>query len=106
MFVLAGDLLLAESIKGLHRCPRPVAQDILDVVAQMTRATMLEAIYSRFDGYDFGSISIHRKRERRQPILWCGRAAAYLGANTSEIEESLECFGSFWRTFWYWFSNG
>ena len=41
--VLAGDLLFAEAIKGLHNCPGPVAQEALELVADMTRSTMTES---------------------------------------------------------------
>jgi heptaprenyl diphosphate synthase len=97
--VLAGDLLLAESIKGLGRCPRSVAQEALDVVAQMTRATMLEAhvrgsTETTLEQYRYIALG-----KTAAMFSWCGRSAAHLGSNTDEIQESLERFGKFGEHF-------
>jgi geranylgeranyl pyrophosphate synthase len=97
--VLAGDLLLAESIKGLSRCPRSVAQEALDVVAQMTRATMLEAhvrgsTETTLEQYRYIALG-----KTAAMFSWCGRSAAYLGSNVEEISEALERFGKFGQHF-------
>lgn len=97
--VLAGDLLLAESIKGLHRCPRAVAQEALDVVAQMTRATMLESHVrgstdTTLDQYRYIALG-----KTAAMFSWCGRSAAFLGNNDEEKQESIECFGKFGQHF-------
>jgi heptaprenyl diphosphate synthase len=93
--VLAGDLLLAEAVKGLHRCPRDIAQESLEVVADMTRSTMLEA-------HIRGSVNVPVKQWRyialgktASMFKWCGRSAAHL----AEDAEALERFGLFGERF-------
>ena len=97
--VLAGDLLLAESIKGLYRCPRSVAQEALDVVSQMTRATMLEAHIRGSTDTTLDQYRYIAKGKTATMFSWCGRSAAYLGSQPNEIEESLERFGIFGEHF-------
>ena len=90
--VLAGDLLLSESIKGLRRCPRIIAQEALDNVSEMTRATMLESHLR-------GSTSLNRQQwlyiargKTASMFRWCGRSAAFLG-NSPEAAEHFGRFG-------------
>ncbi|MBM75996.1 MAG: polyprenyl synthetase, partial [Proteobacteria bacterium] len=90
--VLAGDLLLSESIKGLHRCPRIIAQEALDVVSEMTRATMLESHLR-------GSTTLTKQQwlyiargKTASMFRWCGRSAAFLG-NDPEAAEKFGVFG-------------
>ena len=90
--VLAGDLLLSESIKGLRRCPRVIAQEALDIVSEMTRATMLESHLR-------GSTSINKQQwiyiargKTASMFRWCGRSAAFLGGSP-EAAEHFRLFG-------------
>ncbi|MEC7983955.1 MAG: polyprenyl synthetase family protein [Myxococcota bacterium] len=91
--VLAGDLLLAESIKGLHRCPRSIAQEALEVVADMTRATMLEShIRSSTDVPQQQWIYIAEGKTASM-FRWCGRSTAEL-ANDADAKERFGQFGT------------
>ena len=89
--VLAGDLLLAESIKGLHRCPRSVAQEALEVVAEMTRSTMLEAHIRGSTDVPIRQWEYIAEGKTSSMFRWCGRSTARL----SEDEQAVEAFGLF-----------
>ena len=89
--VLAGDLLLAESIKGLHRCPRSVAQEALDVVAEMTRATMLETHIRGSTNVPIRQWEYIAKGKTASMFRWCGRATARLAND----DQAVEAFGQF-----------
>lgn len=89
--VLAGDLLLAESIKGLSRCPRNIAQEALTVVADMTRATMLEAHVRGQNDVSLKQWYYIADGKTASMFRWCGRSAAQL----SEEMDAIEPFGSF-----------
>ena len=89
--VLAGDLLLAESIKGLKRCPRDVAQEALTVVADMTRSTMLEAHIRAQSNVFLKQWHYIAEGKTASMFRWCGRAAAAL----SPEPEAMDAFGQF-----------
>lgn len=89
--VLAGDLLLAESIKGLERCPRNVAQEALTLVSDMTRATMLEAHIRSQSDVLLKQWFYIAEGKTASMFRWCGRAAAAL----SNEPEAMDAFGEF-----------
>lgn len=89
--VLAGDLLLAESIKGLERCPRSIAHEALTVVADMTRATMLEAHVRGQTNVSLKQWHYIADGKTASMFRWCGRAAAQL----SDDKKAIEPFGIF-----------
>ena len=72
----------------------------------MTRATMLEShvrgsTETTLDQYRYIALG-----KTAAMFSWCGRSAAFLGNNDEEKQQSIECFGKFWSTFRYCFSNG
>lgn len=89
--VLAGDLLLAESIKGLHRCPRVIAHEALTVVADMTRATMLEAHIRGQSEVPIQQWYYIADGKTSSMFRWCGRSTAFLSKDT----DATEAFGAF-----------
>jgi heptaprenyl diphosphate synthase len=91
--VLAGDLLLAESIKGLHRCPRTVVQEALEVVAKMTRSTMLEAHIRGSTNVPTRQWEYIAEGKTASMFRWCGRATASL-VHDKEAMERFGIFGS------------
>ena len=93
--VLAGDLLLAESIKGLHRCPRSIAQEALEVVAEMTRATMLEAHIRGSTNVPIRQWEYIAQGKTSSMFRWCGRSTAC----TAKDEDAMERFGVFGEHF-------
>lgn len=93
--VLAGDLLLAESIKGLHRCPRSIAQEALDVVAEMTRATMLEAHIRGSTNVPIRQWEYIAQGKTASMFRWCGRSTAC----TAQDPEAMDRFGQFGEHF-------
>jgi len=93
--VLAGDLLLAESIKGLHRCPRSIAQEALEVVAEMTRATMLEAHIRGSTNVPIRQWEYIALGKTASMFRWCGRSTAC----TAQDTEAMDRFGQFGEHF-------
>ena len=93
--VLAGDILLSESIRGLHNCPRVVAQEALQLVSDMTKATMLEAhIRNRTDVSTAQWIYIANGKTGSM-FEWCGRSVGHIASNF----EAVNCFGNFGKHF-------
>ena len=71
----------------------------VDVVAQMTRATMLEShirgsTETTLDQYRYIALG-----KTAAMFSWCGRSAAFLGDSDTEKQESIECFGKFGQHF-------
>ena len=93
--VLTGDLLLSEAIYGLRRWKRPITDGALQVVADMSRAAMLEAhVRGRTD------ISIDQWRyiargKTGSMFRWCGQAVGWI----AEDDDARECFGRFGERF-------
>ena len=93
--VLAGDLLLAEAIKGLAKCPRHVTTEALEVVANMSRSTMLEAQIRGSMNMTLQQWHFIANGKTAEIFRWCGRAAAHLGQEPN----ALEPFSEFGRLF-------
>ena len=89
--VLAGDLLLAESIKGLRNCPREVAQGALELVAEMTRSTMLEAHVRASTEVTPEQWLYIADGKTSSMFRWCGQAVGQI----MQSEEAVERFGLF-----------
>lgn len=90
--VLAGDMLLSEAIYGLRRWERPITEEALRLVADMSRAAMLEAhVRGRVDilPSQWRYIALGKTGAM---FRWCGRAAAML-AGDAEAVERLGAFG-------------
>ena len=83
--VLAGDLLLAEAIKGLSKCPRQRTTEALEVVANMSRSTMLEAQIRGSMNMSLKQWQFIANGKTAEIFRWCGRAAAHLGEDPSAI---------------------
>ena len=93
--VLAGDILLSESIRILKDCPRVVATEALELVSIMTRATMMEAqvrnnINVSIDQWDYIADG-----KTSSMFTWCGRAVGHLANN----HDAVERFGKFGHHF-------
>ena len=89
--VLAGDMLLSEAIYGLRRWERPITEEALKLVADMSRAAMLEA-------HVRGKTDILPSQWRYIALgktgamfRWCGRAAAHL----ADDQDALLRFAEF-----------
>jgi geranylgeranyl pyrophosphate synthase len=93
--VLAGDILLSESIRSLVNCPRVVAQEALDLVSEMTRATMLEAHIRNKTDITAEQWMYIANGKTASMFRWCGRSVGYLANNN----ESVKCFGEFGNHF-------
>ena len=93
--VLAGDLLLAEAIKGLGACPRALTGEALEVVANMSRSTMLEAQIRGSLTMSLDQWHFIANGKTAGIFKWCGRAAAHLGHH----ETALSHFSEFGRLF-------
>lgn len=90
--VLAGDMLLSEAIYGLRRWKRPITEEALKLVADMSRAAMLEA-------HVRGKTDILPSQWRYIALgktgamfSWCGRSAAHL-ANDDDALARFQEFG-------------
>lgn len=79
--VLAGDILLAESIRILKDCPRIVAQEALSLVSSMTKATMLEAHVRNKTNVSIGEWEFIADGKTSSMFRWCGRAIGHLDEN-------------------------
>jgi len=93
--VLAGDILLSESIKGLKDCPRLVAQEALELVSEMSKATMLEAHIRNSTSVSLEQWNYIAKGKTASMFQWCGRSVGYLDDNL----KAAECFGGFGKHF-------
>ncbi|MFT4979541.1 MAG: heptaprenyl diphosphate synthase [Myxococcota bacterium] len=88
--VLAGDMLLSEAIYGLRRWQRPITEEALRLVADMSRAAMLEA-------HVRGKTDILPSQWRYIALgktgamfNWCGRAAAHLAGDNEALQRFTE----------------
>lgn len=81
--VLAGDMLLSEAIYGLRRWDRQVTEEALRLVADMSRAAMLEAhVRGRADilPSQWRYIALGKTGSM---FRWCGRAAGLLAGDVA-----------------------
>ncbi|MEL6341736.1 MAG: polyprenyl synthetase family protein [Myxococcota bacterium] len=89
--VLAGDLLLSEAIYGLRRWPRAITEEALKLVADMSRAAMLEVHVRNRTDLDPKQWRYIAAGKTGAMFRWCGRTAAFL----AEDDEALERFSIF-----------
>ena len=89
--VLAGDILLAESIRILADCPRVVAQEALNLVSSMTKATMLEAHVRNNPNISLKQWEFIADGKTSSMFRWCGRAIGHLAKN----QDATTRFGNF-----------
>lgn len=90
--VLAGDLLLSEAIYGLRRWKRPITEEALKLVADMSRAAMLE-VHVRYRT-DLAPEQWRYIAAGKTGAMfrWCGRSAAHL-ADDAEALDRFAIFG-------------
>jgi geranylgeranyl pyrophosphate synthase len=93
--VLAGDILLSESIRILTDCPRVVATEALELVSIMTKATMLETHVRQKTDVSLEQWEYIALGKTSSMFRWCGRAIGFL----AEDLEAVECFGEFGQHF-------
>jgi heptaprenyl diphosphate synthase len=93
--VLAGDILLSESIRILKDCPRVVATEALELVSIMTRATMMEAHVRNNTNVSIDQWDYIADGKTSSMFTWCGRAIGHLADN----QDAVECFGKFGHHF-------
>jgi len=93
--VLAGDILLSESIRRLIHCPRIIAQEALQLVSDMTKATMLEAHIRNKTNVSIDQWNFIANGKTASMFSWCGRSVGHL-ANEKKI---IQCFGDFGKHF-------
>jgi heptaprenyl diphosphate synthase len=91
--VLAGDILLAESIQILNNCPRIVAQEALSLVSSMTKATMLEAHIRNKINVSTQEWEFIADGKTSSMFRWCGRAIGHLG-NNADATTRFGLFGT------------
>ncbi len=91
--VMAGDLLLSESLLALNRLSPALGSSALEVVAEMTRAAIAE-VESR-GNLEHTEAALARVAEGKTGSLfgWCGRAPALLVGDP----EAARCFDAFGR---------
>lgn len=90
--VLAGDILLSESIRILKDCPRVVANEALELVSIMTRATMMEAHVRNNTAVSIEQWDYIADGKTSSMFTWCGRAVGHL-ANNPDATERFGRFG-------------
>ena len=93
--VLAGDILLSESIRILKDCPRIVATEALELVSIMTRATMMEAHIRNNTDVSIDQWDYIADGKTSSMFTWCGRAVGHLANN----EDATDRFGKFGHHF-------
>ena len=93
--VLAGDILLAESIHILKDCPRIVANEALKLVSDMTKATMLEAHVRNSVSVSIPQWEYIAHGKTSAMFGWCGRAIGHLAGDF----KAVEAFGTFGHHF-------
>ena len=93
--VLAGDILLSESIRILKDCPRVVATEALELVSIMTRATMMEAHIRNNTNVSIDQWDYIADGKTSSMFTWCGRAIGHLADN----QDAVERFGKFGHHF-------
>ncbi len=86
--VLGGDLLLCIALEQLYDLPRPVTRTAVDLVAEMTRAAMLEVQARRERNWDLGEWETIAVGKTGSLLAWCGTASA-IAAGRSELAERL-----------------
>lgn len=84
--VLAGDILLSESIRILKDCPRIVATEALELVSCMTRATMMEAHIRNHTDVTIPQWEYICDGKTSSMFRWCGRAVGHLADDRDAIE--------------------
>ncbi len=90
--VLAGDILLSESIKILSNCPRIVANEALELVSTMTRATMMEAHIRNHTDVTIPQWEYICDGKTSSMFRWCGRAVGHL-AKDPQATDAFDKFG-------------
>jgi octaprenyl-diphosphate synthase len=90
--VLAGDILLSESIRILKDCPRVVATEALELVSTMTRATMMEAHIRNHTDVSIPQWEYICDGKTSSMFRWCGRAVGHLANNIDAIRR-FDTFG-------------
>ncbi len=93
--VLAGDILLAESIKGLKKCPRVISIEALQLVSEMTKATMLEAHIRNDHNVTTEQWNYIAKGKTASMFQWCGRSVGHIANDM----KAVECFDKFGKHF-------
>ena len=93
--VLAGDILLSESIRILKNCPRIIATEALELVSIMTRATMMEAHIRNNTNVSIDQWDYIADGKTSSMFTWCGRAIGHL----AEDIDAAERFGTFGHHF-------
>ena len=93
--VLAGDILLSESIRILKDCPRIVATEALELVSIMTRATMMEAHIRNNTDVSVDQWDYIADGKTSSMFTWCGRAIGHLANN----DDATDRFGKFGHHF-------
>ena len=93
--VLAGDILLSESIRILKNCPRIVATEALELVSIMTRATMMEAHVRNNTNVSIDQWDYIADGKTSSMFTWCGRAIGHLAEN----QDAVDRFGKFGHHF-------
>ncbi len=93
--VLAGDILLSESIRILKDCPRVVATEALELVSIMTRATMMEAHVRNNTAVSIEQWDYIADGKTSSMFTWCGRAVGHLAKDS----DATERFGKFGHHF-------
>ena len=89
--VLAGDILLAESIRILKDCPRIIAQEALSLVSSMTKATMLESHIRNNVNVSIEEWEFIADGKTSAMFRWCGRSIGHLGNDIN----ATTCFSNF-----------
>ena len=89
--VLAGDILLSESIRILKDCPRVVATEALELVSIMTRATMMEAHVRNNTNVSIDQWDYIADGKTSSMFTWCGRAIGHLADNQDAVECLQHC---------------
>ena len=89
--VLAGDILLSESIKILKDCPRIIATEALELVSTMTRATMMEAHVRNHSDVTIPQWEYICDGKTSSMFRWCGRAVGHLANDP----DAIRCFDKF-----------
>jgi heptaprenyl diphosphate synthase len=93
--VLAGDILLAESIKGLKKCPRVISLEALQLVSEMTKATMLEAHIRNKNNVSIEQWNYIAQGKTASMFQWCGRSVGHIANDL----KAVECFDNFGKHF-------
>ena len=93
--VLSGDVLLSEAIYGLRRWHRCVTEEALQLVANMSRAAMMEAHVRTKTDVSIDQWRYIAEGKTGEMFQWCGRATGWVANN----ESATKHFGEFGRRF-------